>query len=284
MGLGLLGLRSYWLWWIAPPIVASALRRPKLRERAIYVLVVISVGVAALAAVQFSSPADSSLNMYSVWNGEEVYSADIAVVQATGRARVASTFTFPSGFTDFAILVPTLLLSFGLDSKSKRARAPRCSGRSSPPRSCPCRGRAARSFRAWVSCSSRCGRQASFSPAPGRRVLVGAAVAAFLATAAFPDAILGVESRFENTEETTAAFWNWLPSFRRWRWPSTTIPQSESGPGWSRTPASRLVFRPPGTSNRRTGAISSSSVRLAIYWSGRPSSVSWSRSGAATAY
>src|SRR5580698_4870543 len=85
--LAAIGLRSYWLWWLAPPIIASALRQPKFRERAIYVLVAVSLGVAALATVQFASPADSSLNMYSVWNGEEVHSADVAVVASTGRAR-----------------------------------------------------------------------------------------------------------------------------------------------------------------------------------------------------
>ena len=37
----------------------------------------------------------------------------------------------------------------------------------------------------------------------GRRVLVGGAVAAILAVVAFPDAIFGVQSRFENTDETT---------------------------------------------------------------------------------
>jgi hypothetical protein len=37
----------------------------------------------------------------------------------------------------------------------------------------------------------------------GRRVLIGGVVAGVLAVVAFPDAFLGVQSRFENTEETT---------------------------------------------------------------------------------
>jgi hypothetical protein len=207
VGLGLVGLRSYWLWWFAPPIVASALRRGQVRERAIVVLVALALGISALAAVQFSAPADANVNMYSVWNGEEVYSADMAIVASTGRARVASTFAFPSGFSDFAVLVPTLLLSFGLDSKSRRARGAALLGTfvtasvvpMTGSRSSVVQGVAVLFITIWAS--------GLFFTRIGRRVLVGAAAAAFLATAAFPDAILGVQSRFEeDTSETTGRF------------------------------------------------------------------------------
>jgi hypothetical protein len=206
MTLAVVGLRSYWLWWAAPPIIASALRHPRVRERCIYILVALSLGIAVLAAVQFASPADSSVNMYSVWNGAEVYSADVAIVQSTGRARVASTFAFPSGFTAFAVLVPTLLLSFGLDAKSARARTAALVGTfvtasvvpMTGSRSTVVEGGAVLFITLWAS--------GLFLTRIGRRVLVGAAVAAFLATAAFPDAIFGVESRFENKDETTSRF------------------------------------------------------------------------------
>jgi hypothetical protein len=204
--LAAIGLRSYWLWWLAPPIIASALRQPKFRERAIYVLVAVSLGVAALATVQFASPADSSLNMYSVWNGEEVHSADVAVVASTGRARVASTFAFPSGFGDFAVLVPTLLLSFGLDSKSRGARTAALLGTlvtasvvpMTGSRSSVVEGVGVLFITMWAS--------GLFFTRVGRRVLVGAGVAAFLATAASPDAVLGVQSRFDDTAETAGRF------------------------------------------------------------------------------
>jgi hypothetical protein len=197
LGLGLLGLRAYWLWWFAPPIIASALRRGKVREQSMYVLVALSVGIAALAALQFAAPADSSLNLYSVWNGEEVYSADVAIVYSTGRARVASTFAFPSGFADFAVLVPTLLLSFGLDSKSRRVRGAALLGTvvtaavvpMTGSRSSVVEGIAVLFVTVWAS--------GLFFTRIGRRVLVGAVVAAFVATAAFPDAVLGVQSRFQ---------------------------------------------------------------------------------------
>ncbi len=61
--------------------------------------------------------------MYSVWNGEEVYSSDVAIVASTGRARVASTFAYVTGFSDFTTLVPALLLSLGLDSPNARVRS-----------------------------------------------------------------------------------------------------------------------------------------------------------------
>lgn len=206
LSLGIIGLRSYWLWWFAPPVVASALSRPKLRERAIYVLVALSLGIAGLAAMQFASPADSSLNMYSVWNGEEVYSADTAVVQSTGRARVSSTFAFPSGFSAFAILVPTLLLSLALDSKSPRLRTAALVGTlvtaavvpMAGSRSSVVEGVAVLFITMWAS--------GLFFTRVGRRVLLGSVVAAFVATAAFPDALLGVQSRFDNADETAGRF------------------------------------------------------------------------------
>ena len=92
--LGLIGLRSYWLWWIAPMVVGGVLQKRQDRERAIYALLAVCICVAAFAAVQFASPPSADVNMYSVWNGEEMYSSDLAVVSTTGRARVASTFAY----------------------------------------------------------------------------------------------------------------------------------------------------------------------------------------------
>ena len=166
-GAGAPRLRSYWLWWFAPPIVASALRRPKLREQAIYVLVAVSLGVAALAAVQFASPADSSVNMYSVWNGEEVYSADMAVVPARGEpGSPRPSPSRPGSVPSRCSFRPCSSRSVSTRRPGGRARRP-SSGRSSPPPSCLWRVRAARSSRASPSCSSRCGRRVFSSPASG---------------------------------------------------------------------------------------------------------------------
>jgi hypothetical protein len=206
MALGVLGLRAYWLWWFAPPVIASALRNAKVRDRAIYVLVAISLGVALLAAVQFAAPPDSGVNMYSVWNGEEVYAADMAIVASTGRARVSSTFAFLSGFVAFTILVPALLLSLGLDSKSRRARSAALLGTFVTASVVPMSGsRGAVVAGAGVLLVTMWSAGLFFTRV-GRRILLGAVVAAVLATAAFPDAVLGVQSRFDNSDETTSRF------------------------------------------------------------------------------
>jgi predicted aconitase with swiveling domain len=201
--LALTGLRSYWLWWIAPGVIAMALRDMRDKERAIYALLVLVVIVAAFAAIQFASPADSSVNMYSVWNGEEVYSSDTAIVHSTGRARVASTFAFVTGFVDFTILVPALLLSLGLDSNSAKVRQAALLGTliaasvvpMSGSRSSVVIGAAILALALWSA--------GLFFTSAGRRILVGAIVASILAVVAFPEAFAGVESRFENNPEET---------------------------------------------------------------------------------
>ena len=120
--LALLGIRAYWLWWMAPPIIAGVLMNPRHKGKAIYALIIMAVGISAFAAVQFVSPADSAVNLYTVRDGQEIYAADAATVASTGRARVASTFSFLSGFADFTVLIPVLLLSIGLEAKDRRLR------------------------------------------------------------------------------------------------------------------------------------------------------------------
>lgn len=204
--LGFIGLRSYWLWWLAPAVIAGVLQRREHKERAIYSLLALCLGVAVLAAAQFASPANSSVNMYSVWNGEEIYSADYAVVTSTGRARVASTFAYVTGFVDFTILVPTLLLSLGLDAQNPRVRRAALVGTfvvaavvpMSGSRSSVVIGVAVLLLTLWTA--------GLFFTRVGRRVLVGAAVAATLSVVAFPQALEGVQSRFEDREETKTRF------------------------------------------------------------------------------
>ena len=119
--LGFIGIRAYWLWWLAPPVIATVLQDQREKRRAIYALSAIAMCVAAFAVVQFAAPPTDAVNMYSVVDGQEIY-ADMAVVASTGRARVASTFSFITGFSDFTVLIPTLLLSLGLETKDRRLR------------------------------------------------------------------------------------------------------------------------------------------------------------------
>src|SRR6185312_10374710 len=94
--LGLIGLRAYWLWWLAPALIATVLQDERNKRRGIQVLLVMATGISLLAMVQFASPPTADVNLYSVVNGEEVY-ADQTTVASTGRARVASTFSFLTG-------------------------------------------------------------------------------------------------------------------------------------------------------------------------------------------
>jgi hypothetical protein len=201
--LGLLGMRAYWLWWIAPAVVAGVLQNATQKRRAIYVLLVMALGISALAAYQFASPPDSAANLYAVVDGEEVYAAGSAVVASTGRARVSSTFSFVSGFSDFTVLVPALLLSIGLETKDRRLRklaliATLASASVVPmagSRSSVILGIGVLVLSVWSA--------GLFFTRIGRRIVVGALVAGILAIVAFPDAFAGVQDRFANTEETS---------------------------------------------------------------------------------
>ena len=115
--LAAVGFRAYWLWWLAPSLVAHVLRDEKERRGAIYVLLAVSTVVAIVAAVQFVSPAEA-IGLHVC--GRRAGGRGNRLV-ATGRARVASTFSFLSGFSDFTILIPTLTLSLGLDSREPAA-------------------------------------------------------------------------------------------------------------------------------------------------------------------
>jgi hypothetical protein len=201
--LGLLGFRAYWLWWLAPPLVAHVLNDEKVRRRAVYVLLGTAAVVALFATIQFLSPADASVNIYTYIDGEKV---DPAVIGETNRSRVASTFSYISGFTNFTILIPTLFLSIGLDAKDRRLRRlafvavgmtaavlPMSGSRSSL-----LAGIAVLLIAVWTA--------GVFFTRLGRRLLIGGIAAAILGTVAFPDALLGVQQRFANQEETTYRF------------------------------------------------------------------------------
>jgi hypothetical protein len=204
--LGFIGLRSYWLWWLAPMIIAGVLQEREQKERAIYALVALCGCIAMLAAVQFAAPPDADVNMYSVWNGEEIYSAGSAVVTSTGRARVASTFAFVTGFVDFTILVPALLLSLGLDAENPSVRRAALFGTFATASVVPMSGSRSSVVMGVAILGLTLWTAGLFFTRVGRRVLIGAAVAATLSAVVFPEALEGVQSRFEDKEETNSRF------------------------------------------------------------------------------
>jgi hypothetical protein len=200
--LALVGIRAYWLWWFAPPVIAGILMHPRRKQKAIYALIVMAVGIAALAAVQFASPGDSAVNLYTVRDGQEIYAGDVATVASTGRARVASTFSFLSGFADFTVLIPTLLLSIGLEAKDRRLRRYALLATLVTAAVVPMAGSRGSVVVAAGVLLMAMWTSGLFFTRIGRRVLLGGIVAVFLSLFAFPDAMSGVRSRFQNTEET----------------------------------------------------------------------------------
>jgi hypothetical protein len=204
VALAVVGLRGYWLWWIAPPIIAGVLQSAQQKRRAIYTLLTMAIGVSTLAMFQFAAPANSALNLYSVVDGEEVYSAGSAVVASTGRARVSGTFSFVTGFSDFTILVPALLLSIGLEARDTKLRRLALLATLATASVVPMSGsRSSVLFGVGILVLAIWSAGLVFTRI-GRRVAVGALVAAVLSAIAFPDALVGVQDRFsENQEETS---------------------------------------------------------------------------------
>jgi hypothetical protein len=203
--LALIGLRAYWLWWMAPPVIAGVLQNARQKERAIYALLILAVGVAALAAVQFAAPADASINIYESQNNED-YALGPIIVHETGRARVSSTFTFVSGFVAFTLTVPTLLLSIGLDTKNPRLRSFAMLATFAVAAVLPMAGTRASIVVGIAILVLSLWSAGLFFTRVGRRILIGGAVAAALSVVAFPDAMLGVQSRFSDQAETAGRF------------------------------------------------------------------------------
>jgi hypothetical protein len=197
--LALIGFRAYWLWWLAPALIAQVLRDEKERRRAMYVLIGAAAVVAAMAALQFVSPADSSLSVYSYVDGERV---DQVLIGETGRGRVSSTFAFLSGFADFSILVPTLLLSLGLDAKDARLRRNAFIATGMTAAVLPMAGSRLTLLVGGGILLISVWTAGIFFTRVGRRLLISGVAAVIVAVVVFPDALVGVQSRFANEEET----------------------------------------------------------------------------------
>lgn len=200
------GLRAYWLWWIAPLVIASAIRHPEQRNKVVGILVFTCFVVAGFAFMQFASPATSDINAYA-WDpsdtGKNMHTA--AVVGTTRKARVSSTFSFLTGFTNFAILIPGLLLALALGQTKPSTRrlgflAVVITAASIPTSGS--RGPVVLSglFLVIVVLSSGITRSRA-----ARRAILAGAVAIPLALFAAPEAVEGLSDRFEG-EDTGGRF------------------------------------------------------------------------------
>jgi hypothetical protein len=203
--LALIGIRAYWLWWLAPALIAGVLQDPKEKRRAIYVLSALALVISAFAMLQFVSPASADINAYA--NSAEGMRLDTAVVFSTGRARVASTFSYLTGFSDFTILVPPLLLSLGLGTSESNVRRAALFGTLAVAAVIPMSGSRAALVAAVLVLVIIAWSSGLFLTVAGRRVLIGAAVGTLLGMTIFPEALQGVQDRFtESNTETQSRF------------------------------------------------------------------------------
>ena len=195
--LGLLGARAYWLWWIAVPVVANVLLSPFVRRRGIFVLAFVSGVVALFAVIQFGSPSSSATNTYAIHAGQEIAAYEVGT---TGRPRVSSTFTFITGFTDFVVLVPALLLSVGLGESDRRVRMIATTTAILSAASLPMSGSRA-PFIVGLFLLAMVAREAGFLfTRVGRRVIVAGTLAILAVIYVFPDSLKGVMDRFDSED------------------------------------------------------------------------------------
>ncbi|HEY2901616.1 MAG TPA: hypothetical protein VGL59_13625 [Polyangia bacterium] len=200
--LGILGLRAYWLWWFAMPVVASVVLSSNVRRSGINVMAFVCAVVAVFAMIQFGSPSTSATNTYAIQAGNEVVAFEVA---STGRVRVSSTFTFITGFTDFVVLIPPLLLSLGLSEGNRRVRLLANVSAMLAAAALPMSGSRA-PFIVGLFLLALVAQQAGFLFTPiGRRVLVGAILAFMTMLYVFPDSLQGVQDRF-NSDDTKGRF------------------------------------------------------------------------------
>jgi hypothetical protein len=203
--LGLLGLRAYWFWWAAPFVVASVLLDPGVRRKVIFLQSAVALAVALFAFLQFGSPPDDVMNTYAIYDGKEVQAVEVTT---TGRVRVSSTFTFISGFTDFAVLVPALLLSIGLGEANRKARMAALVATVMSAAALPMSGSRAPFVIALVLCGLVAWRAGLVFTSAGRRVILLGILAALAMVFVFPDAVRGVMDRFG--DDDTGERFNWL--------------------------------------------------------------------------
>jgi hypothetical protein len=201
MGLALVGLRAYWLWWLAPLLVAGCLADDRDRRRTLFMLAVVAIVVSLFGAYQFALPHSDALNTYALYEGNVVNEVD--TVHQTGRVRVSSTFSYLSGFAAFAQTVPFLLLSLGIASSERRQRLLCLAGAALAAGTVPMSGSRG-AFVMVIACMLLVMKGSGlFSTRLGRRLLVGTLLTAAVALLVFPDAVDGVVGRFQHDPTET---------------------------------------------------------------------------------
>jgi hypothetical protein len=195
--LGLFGLRSYALWWLAPVVVASALRNRAERDGALAVLSGVAVVVALFALFQFSQPADAQVNIYSqgVAEGSQAMS-----IPGTGRPRVTSTFSYITGFADFVGLAPGVLLALGLQARARWLARLAFAAVALSVAAAPASGSRGALIVAASSMLLVFAGAGLLATRGGRRVFAALVAAAVLALVVTPAGVAGVQQRFQGED------------------------------------------------------------------------------------
>ncbi|HET6281791.1 MAG TPA: hypothetical protein VFH73_12515, partial [Polyangia bacterium] len=166
--------------------------------------------VAVYAVIQFGAPSTSVTNTYAIHAGVEVLAFEVG---STGRARVSSTFSFITGFTDFVVLIPALLLSVGLGESDRRIRLIATTTALLSASALPMSGSRA-PFVVGLLLLAMIAREAGFLfTRVGRRVMLVGILAIFSVIYIFPDSLQGIRDRFEggDTETRFRAIYTILP-------------------------------------------------------------------------
>jgi hypothetical protein len=207
---GLLGLRSYWLWWIAPLVIARALQKEEDRRRCVLILGLLSIGISLYASYQFSLPPGDEQNAYASYDG---LVPQTALQPSTGRPRVSSTFSYISGFTDFVTIAPALLLSLGLGATDRTTRMVTFAAAILSAIALPMGGGRAPVLFALLAIVLVAAGVGFLGTRLGRRVLATTALATAGALLLAPEASQGVQDRFatDETHERLSAALQFIP-------------------------------------------------------------------------
>jgi hypothetical protein len=187
--LGIIGLRAYWLWWLAPFVIATALRDDRAMALAMGAVALVALAVALLAFYQFTQPATAEINAYA--------RRSVDYVPTTGRARVASTFSYISGFTDFVSVVPGMLLAFGLPQRTTILRWLCLGAALLAAASIPTSGSRSPVFLFGLFILVGALGSGVIRSRAGRRALLAGALTFPLAVYIAPEAVRGVQDRWE---------------------------------------------------------------------------------------
>lgn len=202
LAMGVVGLRAYWLWFLAPPVIASALADARDMEHSLRALAVMALVVALFATLQFALPSTDAFNTYALYEGRSMN--DVDIVGTTGRVRVSSTFSYLSGFVIFTEVVPVLLLSLGMELARGLARTLCLVATVATLVTMPMSGSRGPILVGLASLVMVLKGSGAFGTRQGRRIIAGAALAGVVAVVVAPEAIQGVTDRFQRNEDETA--------------------------------------------------------------------------------